>query len=123
MAYFGDTIKCDKPGCVICVSPCPETGREFGHNRCQQCGLIDCEIMMIHRALWERIAEDHALLLCPACMDLRLLRVRGFGIMPDDLTDCPINHLLWPGLMARRGLPVGPPFLPTTGLHRESLAR
>jgi hypothetical protein len=43
-------------------------------------------------------------------MDQRLVCVRGFGITPEDLTDCPINHLLWPQLMAKQGLPTRPPF-------------
>jgi hypothetical protein len=43
-------------------------------------------------------------------MDQRLVHVRGFGIAPGDLTDCPINHLLWPRLMAEQGLPAWPPF-------------
>ncbi len=38
MIYFGDTIKCDDPACNICVD-----GRDFGHNRCQHCGVIDCD--------------------------------------------------------------------------------
>ncbi len=110
MIYFGDTIKCDDPACNICVGRYHEYGRDFGHNRCQQCGVIDCDLMMIHTALWERIAEDRTLLLCPNCMDQRLVYVRGFGITPEDLTDCPINHLLWPQLMAKQGLPTWPPF-------------
>ena len=98
MAYFGDTIKCDDPACDICVGLCVG-GRDFGHNRCQQCGLVDCDLMMIHTALWRWIAEDPKLLLCPACMDRRLVRVRGYGVRPDDLTDCPINRLAWPTMM------------------------
>jgi hypothetical protein len=43
-------------------------------------------------------------------MDRRLVHVRGFGIAPGDLTDCPINHFLWPRLMARQGHPARPPF-------------
>ena len=101
MTYFGDTIKCDDPTCRICVGLC-EDGRDFGHNRCQQCGLVDCDLMMIHTVLWRRIAEDPDLLLCPDCMDRRLLQIRGFGIAPEDLTDCLINHFLWPQLMARQ---------------------
>jgi hypothetical protein len=110
MIYFGDTIKCDDTACTICVGLYHEYGRDFGHNRCQQCGVIDCDLMMIHTALWERIAEDPTLLLCPDCMDQRLVHVRGFGIAPGDLTDCPINHLLWPRLMAEQGVPALPPF-------------
>ena len=106
MIYFGDTVKCDDPACDICVSLCrEECGREFGHNRWQQCGAIGCELIMIHTALWERIAKDPKLLLCPNCMDHRLVYVRGFGITAEDLTDCPINHLLWPQLMAQQTLP------------------
>ena len=101
MIYVADTVKCDDPACHICVGLC-EDGRDFGHNRCQQCGLVDCDLMMIHTALWRRIAEDPELLLCPGCMDRRLVRLRGFGIVPEDLTDCPINYLLWPELMARQ---------------------
>ena len=101
MIYFEDTVKCDEPACHICVGLC-EDGRDFGHNRCQQCGQVDCDLMMIHTALWRQIAEDPKLLLCPGCMDRRLVHLRGFGIAPDDLTDCPINHLLWPELMARQ---------------------
>jgi hypothetical protein len=101
MIYYGDTIKCDDSACDICGLD-NECGRDFGHNRCQQCGLVDCDLMMIHTALWERIAEDPDLLLCPDCMDRRLVHLRGFGITSEDLTDCPINHLLWPQLMARQ---------------------
>lgn len=102
MTYLADTVKCEDPACHICVGLCQD-GRDFAHNRCQQCGLVDCDLMMIHTELWRRIAEDPALLLCPGCMDRRLVRVRGFGVVPEDLTDCPINHLLWPKLMARQG--------------------
>ena len=106
MIYFEDTIQCDDPSCDICVDPSrDERGRSFGHNRCQQCGAIDCDLMMIHPGLWRRIAEDPALLLCPTCMDQRLVSVRGRGITPGDLTDCPLNHILWPQLMARQRLP------------------
>ena len=108
MIYFEDTIQCHDPACDICVVLCREEfGRSFGHNRCQQCGTIDCELMMIHAALWRRIAEDPALLLCPACMDRRLVSVRGCGITPGDLTDCPLNHIQWPQLMAQRGFAPG----------------
>ena len=103
MIYFGDTIKCDSPACDICVGLCEEFGQDYGHNRCQQCGLIDCDLMMIHTGLWQRIAEDPKLLLCPGCMDQRLVRLRGFGITPGDLTDCTLNRLLWPHMMARSG--------------------
>jgi len=99
MIYYGDTIKCDDASCGICLRD--EFGRDFGHNRCQQCGLVDCDLMMIRTELWRQIAEDPQLLLCADCMDGRLVRARGFGIVPEDLTDCPINHLLWPELMAR----------------------
>ena len=108
MIYFGDTSKCDHPLCSICVGLPKEYGGEFGHNRCQQCGVTDCDLMMIHTSLWKRIAEDPKLLLCPDCMDWRLVNFRGFGIAPEDLTDCPINHLLWPTLMAQKELPTRP---------------
>ena len=103
MRYFEDTIQCNDPACDICVDPCGEDhGRRYGHNRCQQCGTIDCALMMIHAALWRRIAEDPSLLLCPTCMDRRLVTFRGLGIVPADLTDCPLNHIQWPQLMARQ---------------------
>jgi len=98
MAYFEDTINCDDPACDICVH---EHGREYGHNRCQQCGLIDCDIMVLHTELWDRIAEDPKLLLCPDCMSNRLAKVRGYGIVSEDLTDCLINYLSSPEMMAR----------------------
>lgn len=108
MIYFEDTIQCHDPACDICVELCREEyGRSYGHNRCQQCGAIDCELMMIHAALWRRIAEDPALLLCPACMDRRLVAIRGYGITPGDLTDCPLNQIQWPQLMAQRKLAAG----------------
>lgn len=120
MIYYGDTIQCDDTACEICVGFSHEHGRSFGHNRCQQCGVIDCDLMMIHSRLWKRIAEDPALLLCPTCMDRRLVSLRGFGIAPDDLTDCPLNHLLWPHLMARQASPrfrhAAPPALSSLGL-------
>ena len=102
MIYYGDTIKCDDAACDICVGFSNEHGRSFGHNRCQQCGVIDCDLMMIHTTLWKQIAEDPALLLCPTCMDHRLVALRGFGIAPADLTDCLLNRLLWPQLMVRQ---------------------
>ena len=107
MIYFEDTIQCDDPACDICVGPCQdEYGRNLGHNRCQQCGVFDCDLMMIHTGLWERIAEDPTLLLCPDCMDQRLVNVRGCGITPEDLTDCMLNHLQWPQLMTGQRPPV-----------------
>lgn len=103
MTYFEDTIQCDDPACDICVGACGDGhGRQYGHNRCQQCGIVDCDLMMIHGALWRRIAEDPSLLLCPRCMDRRLVSFRGRGIVPADLTDCLLNHLQWPQLMARQ---------------------
>lgn len=108
MIYFEDTIQCDDPDCDICIGLCREShGRIFGHNRCQQCGAIDCDLMMIHSGLWRRIAEDPDLLLCPSCMDQRLVSVRGCGIAPGDLTDCPLNHIQWPQLMAQQRLAAG----------------
>jgi hypothetical protein len=41
-------------------------------------------------------------------MDQRLVCIRGCGIAPEDLTDCPLNHILWPQLMARQSLPAWP---------------
>jgi hypothetical protein len=41
-------------------------------------------------------------------MDWRLVNSRGFGIAPEDLADCPINHLIWPELMAQKQLSTGP---------------
>jgi hypothetical protein len=38
-------------------------------------------------------------------MDQRLVHVRGCGITPEDLTDCPLNHLVWPQLMAQQRPP------------------
>lgn len=102
MIYYGDTVTCDDESCCICVGLSNEHGGNFGHNRCQQCGVVDCDLMMIHSALWKWIAEDPTLLLCPSCMDQRLVNLRGSGIAPDDLTDCPLNRLLWPRLMARK---------------------
>lgn len=115
MIYLGDTIKCEDPACDICVGLHDQYGRDFGHNRCQQCGVIDCELMMIHTELWRSIAEDPELLLCPDCMDQRLVDFRGRGIMPEDLTDCPLNRLLWPELVARHG-GLGWPQIPRAGL-------
>lgn len=106
MIYFGDTIKCDHPTCDICVGLQNNYRGDFGHNRCQRCGVVDCDLMMIHTVLWRRIAEDPKLLLCPDCMDQRLIYARGFGITPQDLTDCPINRILWPHLMAAQRLSI-----------------
>ncbi len=119
MIYFEDTIQCDDPACDICVGLCREDlGRKFGHNRCQQCGVIDCDLMMIDTGLWRRIAEDPTLVLCPNCMDQRLVSIRGHGVTPEDLTDCPLNHILWPELMTRQWLPAWPPTTTTAGERR-----
>ena len=122
MIYYEDTVRCHDPACDICVDLCRgDRGRSYGHNRCQQCGMIDCALMMIHSALWQRIAENLSLLLCPGCMDRRLVAVRGRGIRPEDLTDCPLNHIQWPRLMAQQRFAAGLTACgepPTVGLSR-----
>ncbi len=70
-----------------------------GHLRCQECGNLDIGLLMIHEDLRGLDAEDPKLILCPACINSRLVALRGHGITSDDLTDCPLNHDWWPDLM------------------------
>ena len=74
-------------------------------NCCQQCGEVGEYGPMVHDWIWKQLVEDSDLFLCAGCMDERARAFLGRDIRPNDLTNAPVNHDLYPELMRQQCLP------------------
>ena len=93
-AAYDDPYYCGDPACSMCRPN--EFEEVLGHNRCQDCGVIDPTLFMLHDHVWHQaVVDEHHLLLCFSCTARRL----GRPIMPTDLMDVLLNRIQFPGFM------------------------
>ena len=97
--YAESDFFCDDRCCSLCW-PADESAERLGHYRCQCCGEVDPQLFMIRDHIWLAVTDNRPhLLLCRRCTEAAL----GRSILPEDLTDCPLNCEQFPDMMLKAG--------------------